>query len=225
MYSDPGNVEAPLLIKPNVLCTNVESQTLNIVIKLALFHVVLMAFSIPYMICMPDGCNPSGYLKTISDGIRDHTILTSTLWGAGMNWITATRYIGLTNCSFLYSCICHVCIVTIVYTSILTIRYDVVENEHVLAAVSWIVASFLFPFCVTIRVSVQWQRIPTIVFISGCFFGFVYFIMFSMAVMNPSFYGNIALSVISLFEIAVVLCINILDGLLCIQLLRLEKNE
>jgi len=224
MYSDPRNVERHLVSKPKVLYTNTESQTFSVIIKLALFHIALMAFSIPYMICTPDGCNPSGYLKTISDGIRDHTVLTSTLWGAGMNWITATRYMGLTTCSFFYACICHVCIVIIVYTSILTIRYDVVQSEHVSAAISWIVASFLFHFCVTIKSSVQWQWIPIVVFIVGCFFGSVYVIMFSMVVVYPSFYGNIALSVISLFEVACVISINILDGLQCLELLN-KKNE
>ena len=213
--------ETLFAIKPDDTDTIKQVDIYQVVSKLALLHTVLIAFSVPYMICVPNGCQPFGYINTISDGIRDNTVLASTLWGAGMTWVTASRYLGLSGSSFLYECIGHVCIVVSVYGSIITIRYDTLKSPHVPAAILWVVSSFLFHFCVTIQSSAKRSRAACCVLIFGCCSGFVYIILFSVVVSNQSHYGNVTLSTLSLFQVATVLCITILDAVQCLQLLNI----
>ena len=215
------NCETHFIVKPDEEYTRTQLPTFNVVAALALFHVALIACSIPYMICVPHGCHPFGYTNTISDGIRDNTVLASTLWGAGMTWVTASRYLGLASCSFWHKCIGHLCIIVSVYGSLVTTRYDALKSPHVAAAILWIVSSFLFHFCVTIPSSVKTSWIPCCVLIFGCCFGVVYVSMFSVVILHKSHYSNITLSTVSLFEIATVLCITLLDAVQCLQVLHI----
>ena len=192
------------------------TTTIRVIVSLAQLHLFLMALSIPGMICFPTGClSDNGYVRTVSDGLKDNSVLATALWGSGMTWITATRYLGVVGCSNAYAWIAHVSIIVATYTSFLTIRYDMFEIHHVWSAIIWIVSSFVFHFSTTIQGVANHSHVASLIFTIGVVLGIVFVTLFTMIELKQ---GPIdlsssvhMLSTISVIEVATVLCIMVLD--------------
>jgi hypothetical protein len=127
-------------------------QTVAIVVHLAGLHILLMSASIPIFICVPNGCTyPQGSVRSVSDGFKANSASSTAIWGSGIAWVTANRYLAAAASPFLYSSIAHVCIPIATYSAFLTLRYDTLEEFHDIFATLWIVSSFVLHFCITLR--------------------------------------------------------------------------
>ncbi len=192
------------------------TTTILVIVALSQLHLFLMALSIPGMICFPMGCfSDDGYIRTVSDGLKDNSVLATTLWGSGLTWITATRYLGVVGSSTTYTWIGHISIIVATYTSFLTIRYDMFEIHHVLSAIIWIVSSFVFHFTTTIQGVANHSHVASLIFTIGVVLGVVFVSLFTMIELKQ---GPIdlsssvhMLSTISVIEVATVLSIMVLD--------------
>jgi hypothetical protein len=189
-----------------------------VIIAIAQLHLVLMAVSIPVMICIPNGClSSAGYVHTISDGLRYNSVFATTLWGSGMTWITAIRYIGVVGTSPLYAFIAHLSIVVTTYASFLTIRYDVVEMHHVVFAIVWIISSFIFHFSTTVQGVANQSSVASYILAIGVVLGVVFVSLFTDVELKQGPPGEIVsieiLSTISVLEVLTVLSIMSLDFL------------
>jgi len=192
------------------------TRTIQIVIALAQVHLILMALSIPGMICFPSGCiSDDGYIRTVSDGLKDNSVLATTLWGSGMTWITATRYLGVVGTSTVFAWVAHIMIIVATYASFLTIRYDMFEVHHVSSAVVWIVSSFLFHFATTIHSEANRSHVASYILLVGIILGIVFVTLFTLVELEVISMDSDAsihlLSTISLIEVATVLSIMVLD--------------
>ena len=192
------------------------TTTIKVVVALAQLHLLLMALSIPAMICFPTGClSESGYIRTVSDGLKDNSVLATTLWGSGMTWITSTRYLGVVGCSSTCAYIAHISIIVATYASFLTIRYDMFEIHHVLSAVIWIVASFVFHCSTTIQGVANQSHVASCIFSVGTVLGIVFVILFAVVEFEhgpPDLISSMhLLSTISMIEVATVLSVIALD--------------
>ena len=192
------------------------TRTIQIVIALAQVHLVLMAASIPWMICFPTSCvADNGYIRTVSDGLKENTVLATTLWGSGMTWITATRYLGVVGTSTNFAWIAHISIIVATYASFLTIRYDMFEVHHISSAVVWIVSSFLFHFATTIHSEANKSHVASYILVVGIILGIVFVTLFALVEFEVISMDSDAsihlLSTISLIEVATVLSIMVLD--------------
>jgi hypothetical protein len=208
---------------PSLPHNHYTTTTITIIVALAQFHLFLMVVSIPMMICFPMGCFHSiGYVRTISDGIKDHSVLTTTLWGAGMTWINATRYLGIVGGSHRYQSVAHVSIVVATYASFLTLRYDMFEIYHVLSAVIWIISSFIFHFSTTVQGVANRSSIASYVLGVGVFLATVFIAMFVAAnfAEGPMSSSLHALSSITVIEVATVFSIILLDVLQSLHVLN-----
>jgi hypothetical protein len=192
------------------------TTTIKVIVSLAQIHLFLMAFSIPGMICFPTGClSESGYIRTVSDGLKDNSVLATTLWGSGMTWITATRYLGVVGSSRTYVWIAHIAIIVATYASFLTIRYDMFEVHHVLSAIIWIVASFVFHYSTTIQGVANQSHVASYVLSVGTVLGIVFVMLFTAVEFEHGPPDLISsrhlLSTISIIEASTVLSIMALD--------------
>ena len=198
---------------------------IRIIVSLAQLHLCLMAVSIPVMICLPTGCLSSeGYVRTISDGLRDNSVFATTLWGSGMTWISSTRYIGVLGSSSTYAWIAHVSIVVSTYASFLTIRYDMFEIHHVSSAVVWIISSFVFHFSTTVQGIANHSHIASWILVISTVLGIIFVTLFLCVefeqgsphvIMSLEF-----LSAVSIIEIGTVLSIIALDFLQSLHVLN-----
>jgi hypothetical protein len=126
--------------------------TIAIIVHLAQLHIVLMVISIPLIICIPDGCLfDSGNIRMVSDGFRANSALSTSLWGSGIAWVTAVRYLCIVRTPIQYALIAHLCVPLATYTAFLTLRYDMLQNLHWAFAAVWIVSSFTLHFCVMLN--------------------------------------------------------------------------
>ena len=192
------------------------TTTILVIVALSQLHLFLMALSIPGMICFPMGCfSDDGYIRTVSDGLKDNSVLATTLWGSGMTWITATRYLGVVGSSTTYAWIAHISIIVATYASFFTIRYDMFEIHHVASAIIWIVSSFIFHFSTTIRGVANRSHIASHIFIGGVVLGIIFVTLFTAVELKQGPLDLISsihmLSVISMIEVATVLFIMVLD--------------
>jgi hypothetical protein len=199
--------------------------TIEIIVGLAQLHLFLMAISVPAMVCIPGGCFSSGgYIRTVSDGLRDNSVLATTLWGSGMTWVTATRYLGIICSSPTYVWVAHISIILATYASFLTLRYDMFEIYHVLSAVVWIVSSFLFHFSTTIHKLANRSSFALYILCLGVILGIVFVTLFSIVEFKIGplelFSSTGLLSIISVLEVATVLCIMALDFLQSLHLVN-----
>ena len=205
--------------------TDSTHRMIRIVVALAQIHLFLMAVSIPVMICLPTGCLSSqGYVRTISDGFKDNSVLATTLWGSALTWITANRYLAILGCSSTYGWISHSSIVVSTYASFLTIRYDLYEINHVSSAVIWIVSSFVFHFSTTVQGVANRSHVASCILVIGAVLGVVFLTLFlcvefeedsSHVIMSLEF-----LSAVSILEIGTVLSIIALDSLQSLHVLN-----
>jgi hypothetical protein len=197
------------------------TTTIQVIVALAQLHLFLMAISIPGMICFPRGClSRDGYIRTVSDGLKDNSVLATTLWGSGMTWVTSARYLGVVGCSPTYACIAHVSIIVSTYASFLTIRYDLFEIHHVLSAIVWIVSSFVFHVSTTIQGVANQKRTASYVFIIGSILGIVFVVLFAMVEFEHVISSIYLLSIISVLEVATVLSIITLDFIQSLHVLH-----
>jgi len=192
------------------------TRTIQIVIALAQLHLFLMALSIPGMICYPAGCfADNGYIRTVSDGLKDNSVLATTLWGSGMTWITATRYLGVVGSSKIYAWLAHISIIVATYASFLTIRYDMFEIHHVSSAIVWIVSSFVFHFATTIHGAANRTHVASYILVLGVLLGIVFVTLFTLVELKQIPLDSDStihlLSTISLIEVSTVLSIMVLD--------------
>jgi hypothetical protein len=208
--------------------TNIDDThlTIAIVVHLAQLHIILMAISTPLMICIPDGCLfDSGNLRMVSDGFRANSALSTSLWGSGIAWVTAVRYLGTVHTPLKYALLAHLCVPLATYTAFLTLRYDMLQNLHWAFAAIWIVSSFTLHFCVTLG---KWNRdgLSSYVFGFGVSIGVIFLTMYVCIQVgyNETIYTLIhaadvnstqLLSTVSILEILTVYSLLLLDFLLC----------
>ncbi len=205
--------------------------TLALVVHLTQLHIILMTVSIPIIMCVPNGCVfKSGNLRMISDGFKANSALSTALWGAGIAWVTSIRYLGIVNSSIFYASIAHLCVPIATYTAFLTLRYDTLQDFHVVFATMWIVSSFTLHFCVTLNGNGNKQVLSTYIFGVGAMIGTIFVLLFiGVQVGNNASIDSLAhavevndvqlLSAIAIFEVLTVMSLMFLDFQLCGQIL------
>jgi hypothetical protein len=203
-----------------------------LVIHLAQIHIMLMSLSIPLLLCIPDGCTfPQGNIRMISDGFKANSAASTALWGSGIAWVTAVRYLGISTSSIRYAVMAHMCIPFATYSAFLTLRYDTYEELHVLFAVVWITSSFLFHFFVTIQNAAQKSLVAQYIFWIGVFLGLIFVFLFigvqstsNKLIDDMKITANLedvqVLSTIALLEVLTVFSLMVLDFILCGMMLN-----
>ena len=210
--------------------------TLSLVVHLAQLHICLMLMSIPIIMCVPDGCVfKSGNLRMISDGFKANSALSTALWGSGIAWVTSIRYLGIVNTPIFYATIAHICVPLATYTAFLTLRYDTLQEFHVLFATIWIVSSFTMHFCVTLHGVGNRQVLSSYIFGIGASIGTIFVLLFiGVQAGNNRSIDSLAhavevdgiqlLSAISILEVLTVFSLLFLDFQLCGQVLDSYMN-
>ena len=211
----------------NVEHTQSYRLTIALVIHLAQLHIILMAISLPVLICMPDGCTfAHGNIRMISDGFKANSAVSTALWGAGLAWVTAVRYLGASTRKISHATIANICIPLATYSAFLTLRYDTFEAFHVVFAVVWITASFLMHFCVTLTGVGDRTLLARYVFYLGAIIGIAFITLFvSLEIGTNDIVDNIKvtaqvgdvqlLSAIAMLEVLTVLSLMFMDFILC----------
>ena len=199
--------------------------TIALVVHLAQLHTVVMALSVPAMICVPNGCLfAGGNLRMVSDGFQANSAFATALWGSGIVWVTAVRYLGIASTHVRYASFANVSIIIATYTAFLTLRYDTFEEFHVAFATTWIVSSFVTQFCVTMRPEAHPFPFTQYLFWAGVLCGATFVSLYvTMAARESSSLGGGSvhlLSTIALLEIVTVYSLFSLDFTLSMQVLR-----
>ena len=214
---------------------NTESSTFTIalVVHLSQLHLVLMVLSVPLMICVPHGCLfEQGNLRMVSDGFKANSAFSTALWGSGIAWVTAVRYLGIASAPLFYSCLSNICLVITTYSAFLTLRYDTLEDYHVLFAIFWIVSAFLTHFSVTLRSQTHRTEFTPYLFWGGVLCGTVFISLFVGIVLDQrrSLYdiklvaeiNDVQLlTTISILEILTIYTLFALDFILSMQVLNI----
>jgi len=212
---------------PTTEHTRSSDLTIALVVHLAQVHIILMTCSIPFIMCVPNGCMfPPGNLRMISDGFKANSALSTALWGSGLAWVTAARYLGVATSPLFYAAISHLCVPLATYSAFLTLRYDMQENYHVLFAGVWIASSFTFHFCVIVRGVGSRSALAFYIAGLGATCGVVFLALFITVLSGNE--GNIdtiknnaqissvqLLSAVSVLEVITVFCLMYLDFLQC----------
>lgn len=205
--------------------------TIALVIHLAQLHIVLMTVSIPLIMCAPNGCVfPSGNLRMISDGFKANSALSTALWGAGIAWVTGVRYLGIASIGVGYATVAHICVPIATYTAFLTLRYDMLEDFHVVFATMWIVSSFTLHFCVTLNGTGSKHILASYIFWVGVAIGSIFVSLFiGIQIGNNATIDTLIhavdvndvqlLSSVAVMEVLTVTSIMFLDFQLCGQVL------
>jgi hypothetical protein len=207
--------------------------TIALVVHLAQLHVVVMALSVPAMICLPHGCLfTAGNLRMVSDGFQANSAFATALWGSGIVWLTAVRYLGIACTRLRYASVANVSVVISTYTAFLTLRYDTFEEFHVAFATAWIVSSFVTQYCVTMRPEAHPLPFTQYLFWAGVLCGGTFVVLYATVVaheMSAPGGGDEhkrsgdsvhLLSTISLLEVITVFSLFALDFTLSMQVLR-----
>lgn len=210
--------------------------TIAFVVHLAQLHVILMVISVPILICVPDGCMfPRGNIRMISDGFKANSAISTAVWGSGIAWVTVVRYLGVANTPLFYSSIAQLCVPLATYSAFLTLRYDMLEDFHVIFATLWIVSSFTLHFCVTLNGRGNRPILAHYVLWCGISFGVVFVALFILVEVDKNELldvvrtsANLAstelLSVIAMLEVMTVYSLLLLDFVLCGMVLDTYMN-
>lgn len=198
--------------------------TIALVVHLSQLHVVVMALSVPAMICLPHGCLfTEGNLRMVSDGFQAHSAFATALWGSGIVWVTAVRYLAIACTRLRYASLANVSVVISTYTAFLTLRYDTFEEFHVAFATAWIVSSFVTQYCVTMRPEAHPLPFTQYLFWAGVLCGGTFVLLYVTVVAHEHKRSGDSvhlLSTISLLEIITVFSLFFLDFTLSVQVLR-----